>query len=89
MNPLFRGWVVVLYRADDDYSQILIGPFRTRERADERKAVIEREAAKWEDPEGMLGDDNILGVEVESLVIGRVSAADACSALYGSISVEP
>jgi hypothetical protein len=89
MNPLFRGWVVVLYRADDDYSQILIGPFRTRERAEERKAVIEKLAAQYEDPEGSVGGDNVLGVEIEPLVIGRVSAADALSALYGSVSVEP
>jgi hypothetical protein len=87
MTPLLGGWVVVLYRMDDDYSQVLIGPFRSEERAKQRADVIRAAAAKYEDPEGALGDDNILGVEVEPVIRGRVSADDALAVLYESISI--
>jgi hypothetical protein len=80
--------MVVLYRMDDDYSQVLIGPFRSEERAKERAGVIRALAAKYEDPEGALGDDNVLGAVVEPLVRGRISAEDALGVLYESIDIE-
>jgi hypothetical protein len=87
MTPILGGWVVVLYRADDDYSQVLVGPFRSEEVAKQRADVIRAAAAKYEDPEGMVGDDNILGVEVEPLIRSRVSANDALDVLYESIAI--
>jgi hypothetical protein len=77
-------YVVVVYRFDDDYTQVIVGPFRTKERAEERAGVYERLAAKYEDPEGALGDDNVLGVSVEPIEPGSASADSVLSILYSS-----
>jgi hypothetical protein len=79
-----NGYVVVLSRFDDDYEQVIFGPFRSREVADERAGVIGREAAKYEDPEGSIGGENILDVRVEKLWTSRTPAVEALSILYGS-----
>jgi hypothetical protein len=79
-----NGYVVVLSRMDDDYEQVLIGPFRTKERADERAAVIRKLAHTYDDPEGTGGTgENILDVVVEPLRVGTISAQGALDYLYG------
>lgn len=64
---------------------VVVGPFRTRERADDRARVIRELAEQYEDPEGVTGPDNALAVVVEPLRAGRASAQLALDYLYGSV----
>jgi hypothetical protein len=87
------GYVVIVTRLDPDDifatfddRVIIVGPFRTRERADQRAAVIRRLADRYEDPEGVTGPDNALMVEVRSLASGRSSAQHVLDVIYGSVA---
>lgn len=87
-----RGrYVVVLDRLAFDvpeelrlsYDGVVIGTYRSRERAEKRAATIRRLAETYEDPEGVTGPDNALDVRVVPLRRGATSAQDALDALYG------
>lgn len=82
-------YVVTLSRTDTHGTDVVvIGPFRTRGRADERAGVILALANTYEDPEGVTGEDNALDVIVEPIASGRCSALRALDLLYGSIGDE-
>lgn len=69
---------------DEGDDNVVLGPFRRRERADARAATVRRLADKYEDPEGSTGDENRLHVEVVPIRRPNTSARDALDYLYGS-----
>lgn len=80
-KPTSIRYVVVLTRlgfdeAGIDFDDVVIGPFRRRERAEARAATVRRLAEKY---------DDILYVSVERIRGGNLSAQDALDFLYGSI----
>lgn len=72
-----------MFDGPDD--RVVIGPFRRRELADKRAAIVRALADKYEDPEGQASDDNCLSVEVVPIRSARTSAQTALDYLYGSI----
>lgn len=73
------------YGADLVTERAVAGPFRTRQRADTQASVIKREADKWEDPEGVTGDENAIRIRVLPIETGgRASARRMLALLYGS-----
>lgn len=69
-----------------EYEQVMLGPFRTRELAEARAAVVRKLADTYEDPEGVTGPGNALEVMVEPLRKGALSAQGALDHLYGQPS---
>jgi hypothetical protein len=61
---------------------VVLGPFRSRERAEQRATVIRRLAETYEDPEGVTGPDNALTVLVEPLIDGAASAEQVLDRMY-------
>lgn len=83
-------YVVVVSRwdlVDGAFSvdQVVLGPFRRIEAAEARAETMRRLARKYEDPEGVTGDDNALSVKVQPIRSGALAARDAMDYLYGSI----
>lgn len=87
-------YVVVVSRVDVelvpditvDLDQVVLGPFRSQQRAEARAETVRRLAAKYEDPEGATGDDNCLSVTVRPIRAGSMAARDAMDYLYGSLA---
>lgn len=78
-------WVVVLSRTDaifDGDENVVIGPFRSIQRANRRADTIRRLAYTYEDPEGVTGEANALDVIVTPIQRGTLSARDALDTLY-------
>lgn len=82
--------VVVLSRASfsveelaTEYQQVIVGPFRTRGRAERRAKTIRNLALTYEDPEGVTGPENALDVTVEKIRRGALSARHVLDAMYG------
>lgn len=63
----------------------VVGPFRSKRKAEGRAKTLKRLANTYEDPEGITGPDNAIAVAVEPLVPGENRAQDALDTLYGSI----
>lgn len=72
-------FVVVLAHVSEGTRVVVLGPFRSRERAEARAAVVRRLAATYDEPDGTLH------VDVEPLASGSTSAQDAMDRLYGAI----
>lgn len=87
-----RRFAVVLCHSDFDVEsmgtlqrEVVIGAFRTREKADRVAAKIRRLANTYEDPEGVEGEDNALDVAVWKLLPANASAREVLDVMYGSI----
>jgi hypothetical protein len=74
--------------ADVDLEYTVIGPFRSRERAEHRARVIRKLAKTYDDPEGVTGPENALSVTVLPIAPGPTSAQGAMDLLYGSVVIE-
>ncbi len=84
MSDVRARFVVVVSRLDADAAAftcevVVLGPFRSQERAESRAATVHRLAAKYDEPAGTLH------VAVEPMRSGSTAATEAMDLLYGGI----